>query len=169
MRQAAKKTAYGGVLAACALMFSYIEYLMPISIGVPGIKLGLANLVVIVALYWLGVGNAFAVNIVRIVFSSLLFSGLVSMFFGLAGGMLSLFAMALLKRTGAFSVVGVSIAGGAVHNIGQILVAAAFISNFAVFYYLPALLMSGALTGLLIGVLARSALDKITLSFSAPD
>jgi len=153
---AAKKAAYGGVMTACALILSYIEYLLPINIGVPGIKLGLANIVTVVVLFWLGAGYAFAVNTLRIVVAALLFSGVFGMLFGLAGGTLSIAVMVLAKRTGAFSIVGASIAGGVAHNIGQLLVAAAFISNFAVLYYLPVLLTSGALTGLVIGILAKA-------------
>ena len=158
----AKKTALGGVLTACALIFSYVEYLVPISIGVPGIKLGLANAVIIVALYGLGVKYAFAINITRIVIAGLLFSGIFGMLFGLFGGVLSLTVMALLKRAGIFGVTGISVAGGAAHNIGQLAVAAFFIANFAVIYYLPVLLISGVLTGLLIGIIAGALLQRLS-------
>ena len=137
------------------MIFSYVEYLFPVNIGAPGIKLGLANIVIIVALFKLGVKYAFAINIVRIAVAGLLFSGIFGMLFGLAGGILSLTVMALLKKTGVFSIVGVSVAGGVVHNMGQLLIAALLMANFAVAYYLPVLLISGVLTGAGIGVLSR--------------
>jgi len=142
-------------LTACALIFSYVEYLVPVNIGVPGIKLGLANIVIIVALYKMGIKYAFTINLVRIAISALLFSGVSGLMFGLTGGILSLTAMALLKKLDLFSVVWVSVFGGIVHNMGQLLVAALLLANFAVVYYLPVLLVSGALTGACIGFLAR--------------
>ena len=155
-----KKAAYSGVLTACALIFSYIEYMLPLNIGVPGIKLGLANIVVIVALYVLGAKYAFAINIVRISAAAILFSGLFGMLFGLTGGLLSLVVMTGLKKIGLFSVTGVSVAGGAAHNIGQLLAATFIIANFAVLYYLPILLISGALTGAGVGLLAAIVLKR---------
>ena len=161
IRGAAGKAAFGGVLTACALIFSYVEHMVPVSIGFPGVKLGIANVVIIVALYAVGAKCAFAVNVIRIFIAAMLFSGMFGMLFGLAGGLLSLFTMTLLKRAGIFSVVGVSIAGGVAHNIGQLLAAAAFIANFAVAYYLPVLLLSGALTGALVGALSHAALSRL--------
>ena len=162
----AKKTALGGVLTACALIFSYVEFLMPVNIGAPGIKLGIANVVVIVALYSLGVKYAFAINITRIVIAGLLFTGIFGMLFGLAGGVISLTVMALLKRTNFFGITGVSAAGGAAHNIGQLAVAALFIANFAVMYYLPVLLISGAVTGFLIGLLSDVLMQRFKFGFN---
>ena len=163
----AKKAAFGGILVACALMFSYVEYMIPINIGFPGIKLGLANMVIIVVLYGFGVKYAFAVNIVRIFIASLLFSGIFGMLFALTGGILSLTAMALLSRTDIFGIPGVSITGGVVHNMGQLIVAGVFIANFAVFYYLPVLLISGALTGLLNGILSGIIINRMSPVFLA--
>jgi len=157
----AKRIALCGVLTSCALIFAYVEYLIPISIGVPGIKLGLANIVVIVALYRLGLAYAFAINVVRIVIASLLFTGALGMMFGLTGGILSLALMAALKKTDAFSVTGISAAGGAVHNLGQLAVAAALIESFAVVFYLPILLVSGVLTGLAVGLAATVVIQRI--------
>ena len=160
----AKKAALGGVLTACALIFSYVEYLVPINIGVPGIKLGLANIVIIVALYGLGAKYAFAINITRILIAGMLFSGVFGMLFGLTGGILSLTVMALLVRTNVFGVAGISVAGGVAHNIGQLVAAAFFIANFAVVYYLPVLLLSGVLTGLLIGLLSDILMRRLNIN-----
>lgn len=157
----AKKTAYGGVMTACALIFSYVEYLIPINIGFPGIKLGLANIVTVIALYGLGEKYAFAINIMRIFLAALLFTGIFGMMFGLCGGVLSLAAMALLKRTDVFGVTGVSVTGGVVHNMGQFLIAVMFIANFAALYYLPVLILSGAAAGLFIGLLSDIILKRL--------
>jgi len=134
--------------------------MIPINIGAPGIKLGLANIVIVVALYGLGTKYALAINIARIIVAALLFSGVLGMAFGLAGGILSVAAMAVLKKLGVFSVIGVSIAGGSIHNVGQLAIAVIVIADFAVVYYLPVLLISGALTGFCIGLLANIVIAR---------
>jgi len=161
----AKKTAYCGVLTACALIFSYIEFLVPVNIGFPGIKLGLANAAIIVVLYGVGVKYAFAVNIVRILIAGFLFSGVFGIMFGLSGGVLSLTAMALLKRADIFGITGVSAAGGVAHNIGQLAAAFLFIANFAVLYYLPVLIISGALAGVCVGILSQILVSRLSRFF----
>ena len=131
------KVAYFGVFTALALIFSYIESLIPFQIGIPGVKLGLANLIVVVALYKMGTREAFCLSVVRIVLSGFLFANLFSIIYSLAGGMLSLVVMSLLKRRDSFSVYGVSMAGGVFHNIGQILIAMVIVETFSVAYYIP--------------------------------
>jgi heptaprenyl diphosphate synthase len=149
-----RKTAYLGLFAAAAMLLGYVESLIPVFVTVPGMKLGLANLAVILALYLFGWKEAAAVSAVRILLSGFLFGNLVSMAFSAAGGALSLGVMILLKKTGRFSMVGVSAAGGVFHNIGQLLVAALTVSNFRLFYYLAVLLITGTVTGTLIGLVA---------------
>ncbi|MCR4712440.1 MAG: Gx transporter family protein [Clostridia bacterium] len=148
-----KRIAFTALLAAVALIFSYVEVLIPLPVGIPGVKLGIANLVVLIALYEYGMKPALAVNLIRILVAGLLFTGLFGAVYSLAGAALSLLVMALLKRTGLFSVVGVSMAGGVAHNIGQLLVAAALISDLRIFLYLPVLMFSGLVSGILIGFL----------------
>ena len=114
------RVAYFGVFTALALIFSYIETLIPVNFGIYGVKLGLANLIIVVALYKIGIGEAFLLSVVRVVLSGFLFGNYFSIIYSLAGGMLSLAVMSLLKRSGGFSVMGVSIAGGVFHNIGAI-------------------------------------------------
>lgn len=150
----AKKTAYMGMLTALAFVFSYIEFLLPISLGVPGVKLGLANLVVIVCLYLAGVKAACTLSLVRIVLTGLTFGNPASMIYSLAGGALSLFVMILARRWKCFSVTGVSVLGGVFHNVGQILAAIAVVETTSLLYYLPALILSGTIAGTLIGILA---------------
>ena len=144
------KLTIAAMLSCLALIFSYIEFLIPIDFGIPGIKLGLANLLIIIALYGLEWKYALAINLVRITLSGLLFSGAFGVVYSLSGGLLSFFVMAILK----FSIVGVSMAGGVFHNLGQILVAAKLVSNIKIFYYFPVLLFSGMATGILIGFFA---------------
>ena len=160
----AKRVAAAAVLTALAMIFSYIEALIPINFGIPGIKLGLANLVVVVSLYALGWPLAALISLVRILLSGLLFGNLASLLYSLAGGFLSFLAMCLLKKIKGFSIIGVSIAGGVSHNIGQILTAWFMLGSFKIVYYLPVLAVSGALTGLVIGILAKKCvpvLEKI--------
>ena len=117
-----RRLAYSALLAALALIFSYVEVLIPFNFGIPGVKLGIANLVVIIALYYLGPRYAFTINMFRVIVAGLLFSGLFGCLYSLAGALLSFCMMLLTKKTGLFSVTGVSICGGVFHNLGQILV-----------------------------------------------
>ena len=150
-----------GVLTALALIFSYIEFLVPLPIAIPGIKLGLANIVVLVCLYLLGEKYAFFINCTRIALAALLFGSLFSALYALAGGIVSFAAMALLKKTGIFSVCGVSMAGGVFHNLAQLTVAAFLVVTAQVYYYFPVLLLSGMATGIGIGVLATLILRSL--------
>ncbi len=142
------------VLTALALIFSYIEFLLPLPLGIPGVKLGLANLVIVVALYMVGARCAFLVNLVRVLLAALLFGNVFSGVYAFAGALVSFAAMCLIKKTGLFSPAGVSIAGGVFHNVGQLAVAAFIIENAKIALYFPVLLISGLVTGLVIGVLS---------------
>lgn len=156
-----EKITYCALLAALGLIFSYIEILVPFNIGIPGVKLGVANLVIIVALYALGSRYAFAINMVRIIIAGLLFSGVFGLLYSMAGALLSFAAMIAAKRTGIFSVTGVSICGGVFHNLGQIIVATVVIGNLKVFAYLPVLIISGVITGTIIGIVAALILRRL--------
>lgn len=149
------------LLAALALIFSYIEYLVPINIGVPGVKIGLANICVVMALYYLGIKEAAVINLIRIALSALLFGNLFSGLYALAGAVLSLTAMALLKRSGRFSLTAVSMTGGALHNFGQIAAAAFMARNIKVFLYYPVLLLFGAVAGIFNGIVCTLVLRKL--------
>lgn len=159
-----KKITIVALMAALALIFSYIEVLIPFNVGIPGIKLGIANLVIIVSLYYLGTGYGFIVNVVRILIAGLLFNGLFGAVYSMAGALVSFAVMILLKRTKIFSVTGVSMAGGVAHNLGQIMVAAFLVSNIKVFVYFPILIISGVISGAVIGVLAYLILRKLPQS-----
>lgn len=157
----AKKMTMTALLAALALIFSYIEVLIPFSPGIPGIKLGIANLVIIISLYYLGPKYAFSVNLVRILIAGLLFNGLFGALYSLAGALLSFTVMALLRKTGIFSITGVSIAGGVSHNMGQLLVAAFLIDSLKIFAYFPVLIFSGIISGAVIGIISYLILKRL--------
>lgn len=147
-------------MIALAFTLSYLESLLPINIGVPGVKLGLANLVTVVALYKLKPGEAFAIALIRIVLAGLTFGNTYSLVYSLCGGLLSFAVMLLVKKTN-LSVIGVSILGGTAHNIGQIAAAAVLMGTTKIAYYLPVLLIAGLLTGFLIGTLSKIIIDRI--------
>lgn len=156
-----KKVAMAGMFVALAMIFSYVEVLIPISLGIPGMKLGLANLVVVVTLYTMGAPMAFAVSMIRIMLVSMTFGSLSAMLYSMAGGILSFLGMALLKKIPAFSIVGVSISGGVLHNVGQILVAIAVVENINLIAYLPPLLIAGTVTGMLIGAVSSQVIPRV--------
>ncbi len=138
-----------------------MEALIPINFGIPGVKLGLANLVILIALERMDTPTAFGINMVRIALSSLLFGTVMTLAYSLAGGLLSFLVMWALRKSGRFSLIGVSLAGGVAHNIGQILVAALVLENLRIAVYLPVLLISGVITGILIGICAKAILKHL--------
>ena len=158
--QKVKKVANYGVLVTLALVASYVETLIPISLGVPGAKIGLANLITIVALFLMGWKDAFAISIIRIVLAGFLFGNLFAIFYSLAGALLSLLIMMLLKKL-EFGTVAVSCAGGVAHNIGQISFAALLVENSRLFYYLPVLLIAGVLAGIVIGIIGGELIKRL--------
>ena len=153
-RISTKKIALCGVLTALAMIFSYIESVIPVPIPVPGIKLGVANIAVITILYVLGVKEAIVINLLRIVLTSLLFGNVNSFLFSISGAALSLTIMIIMKKLAFFSCIGVSVCGGVMHNIGQIMAAVFIMGSEAIVFYLPVLIVSGVFTGVVIGVVS---------------
>lgn len=156
------KVAYFGVFTALALIFSYVETLIPIHLGIPGVKLGLANLIIVITLYKMGTKEAYILSVVRIVLAGFIFANMFSILYSMAGGLLSLTVMVFLKRIDKFSVMGISMAGGVFHNIGQLIMAAIVLESLSITYYLPVLLVSGVLTGFLIGFIANEMLKRLS-------
>lgn len=156
-----KKIAYLGLLIALAFVFSYIEFLIPVNLGVPGAKLGLANLVIIVAMYTLDEKDAFLLSVVRVVLVGFTFANMASMIYSLAGAALSFFVMFIAKRSKMFSITGVSVLGGMFHNVGQIIVAIFVLETSSLIYYLPVLLISGILSGVAIGILGAMVTKRL--------
>jgi heptaprenyl diphosphate synthase len=156
------KVGYYGIFLTLALILSYVESLLPIQIGIPGVKLGLANLVCVVALYKMRGKEVVILAIIRVLLAGFIFGNYFSIIYGLAGAILSVFVMIGLKKTEKFSVPGVSIAGGVSHNMGQLIVAVFVVQTYSVGYYFPVLLVAGLVTGLLIGICANEILKRIT-------
>ena len=155
-----KNVAFFGMMVALAFTFSYLESLIPFNIGLPGVKLGLANLVVVVALYTMKPREAFAIAVLIVLLAGMTFGNLYSLAYSLCGGVLSFAVMCLAKKT-KLSIIGVSMLGGISHNIGQIIVAAIVMETVRIAYYLPVLLVAGLITGLLMGVVSRLIVDRI--------
>ena len=153
--RSARRAALGGLFTALALIFSWLEWLFPFPIPIPGIKLGLANAVTLCALWWLGAPAAAALTAARILLSGLLFSGPVATLYALGGFAVSFPVMFFLKRSGKFRTVTVSIAGGTAHNLGQLAVAAFAMKTASVFWFLPALTAGGILAGAVIGAIGE--------------
>lgn len=156
----ASKVAQYGLLTALALVLSYLESLVP-PLWVPGVKLGLPNLAIVFALYRLGWKDACVISLVRVVLVALLFGNGAALAYSVAGAALSLTLMGLLKRTGKFSSVGVSVAGGVAHNAGQILVAMTMLETVRLAWYLPVLWISGTIAGVLIGIVAGELVKRV--------
>ena len=157
-----REMALCGMMTALAFLLGYVETLIPISLGVPGVKLGLANLVTIVSLYLLGTRTAGMIALIRVVLTGFTFGNLSMMMYSLAGAALSLLVMAVSRKKDLFGTVGVSVAGGVGHNVGQLLVAAAVVENSSLFYYLPVLLAAGTAAGAVIGILGGILVKRLS-------
>lgn len=156
-----RKIAMLGLSVALAMILSYIEALFPLNFAVPGIKMGLANIVIIFILYKIGFKEAVMISLVRVFLSSLLFGNIMALAYSLSGAVLSLLIMFVLKKTDKFSVVGVSIVGAVMHNAGQILMAILIMETQQIIFYMPALAVSGTVTGVLIGIVASIVIKRI--------
>lgn len=151
------KLVLSSILVALSAIFSYVEAIIPIPLGIPGIKLGLANVVIVFALYNLGFGSAVLISVLRIAIVSALFGNPTMALYSLAGTAVSMLAMMILKSLKVFSIIGVSMAGGVFHNVGQVMAAAAVMETAGLFSYLSVLIPVGMLTGILIGVITGKA------------
>ena len=152
-----------GMFVSVSLVLSYIEAIIPINLPVPGMKLGLANIVIIWVLYSMGIKAAAIVSLVRVLLAGFMFGNMYSIIFSMAGALLSLITMYFLKRIKAFSIIGVSIAGGVMHNAGQIIVSMIVLENVRMAYYFPALMISGVVAGIAIGLLGGILYRKIKI------
>ena len=157
-----RKISVIALFSAFAILASYIETFIP-SIGIPGVKLGLANIAVVLALFILDAESAIIINVVRIVIVGLLFGNMFSIAFALAGAFVSITVMIILKRSFDFSIITVSIFGGFFHNVGQLIVAFILVDSYSVFGYLPVLLIAGIITGLIIGILAKILYERTSM------
>jgi heptaprenyl diphosphate synthase len=148
-------------LVAVAMILSYVESMIPAFVAVPGVKMGLSNIATVFALYSLGWPYAIIVSVVRVFLSSLLFGNFVSLIYSLSGAALALALMILLKKLDRFSTVGVSVAGGVGHNAGQIIAACIVMENAAISLYIIPLIISGTISGVLIGLVAGNLVERV--------
>ena len=158
-----KKLTVMAMTTAVAMILSFVESQIPAFVAVPGVKIGLANIAVVFALYRLGWKEAVAISLIRVVLVSMLFGSIASLFYSLAGAVLSLTGMGLLKKTGRFTEIIVSVTGGILHNIGQIGMACLILETAALRYYLPFLLISGIIAGIVVGILSAVLVQRIKL------
>ena len=164
MKRPAKRIALLGLCTAIAMVLAWVESLLPpLAVAVPGIKMGLPNIAVIFILYRFSPKEAAAVSLVRIVAVSLLFGNPMTLAYSLAGGILSLLGMSLLKKTDLLSVTGVSVAGGVLHNVGQILTAMLIMSTASLGYYLIILTVTGILSGIFVGLCGSFAVKRVRI------
>ncbi len=155
------RTAYLGMLLGLAVLFGYVEAMIPIPVPVPGIKLGLANIVVAAILYIFSWKEAVFITALRVVIIGFLFGNMFSIVYGLSGALLSLLGMTLLKKTGKFGIIGVSALGGVLHNVGQVIMATIAVIGFPWRWYLPVLMLAGLAAGILIGIADGIILPRI--------
>ena len=158
-----KKLTVMAMTTAVAMILSFVESQIPAFVAVPGVKIGLANIAVVFALYRLGWKEAVAISLVRVVLVSMLFGSIASLFYSLAGAVLSLTGMGLLKKTEKFTEMMISVTGGILHNIGQIGMACLILETAALRYYLPFLLISGIIAGIVVGILSAVLVQRIKL------
>ena len=151
-----------GMLVALAMVLGFVETLIPINLGIPGMKLGLANIVVVIALFLFDVKTAVVVSILRIILIAMTFGNMSMMFYSIAGASLSLLSMIVISKIKSFSLISVSIVGGIMHNVGQIICAAFVVRTNGVFTYLPVLMIAGLVSGALIGIVAGLISVRLT-------
>lgn len=156
-----KKIAVLALAIALAMILSFVESQIPAFVAIPGVKIGLANIAVVFVLYKLGWKEAVLISLVRVFMVSVLFGTAVSLFYSVAGAVLSLTGMVLLRKTGLFSTVAVSVTGGVLHNVGQILMACLLLETNVIVYYLPFLILSGVIAGVVIGVVAAIMVNRV--------
>lgn len=165
MRKRTLKLTTLALTISFAMVLSYIESRIPAFVAIPGIKVGLANIAVIFTLYKLGVKEAITVSIIRVLLVSMLFGSPVSMIYSISGAVLSLLAMVILKKLTPLSEVAISVTGGVMHNVGQIAAASFMLSTNVVVYYLPFLLVSGSIAGIVVGIVSAILVKKVRIEY----
>lgn len=165
MKSKSLKVSFIGMMVALSFVLSYIESLIPLSVGIPGVKAGLSNIPVMITLYMAGPLIAGILALTKVTLVSLTFGSMSSFFYSLSGAMLSIIIMAVFKHLDIFTVRGVSILGGIMHNMGQLIVAVFIVENAKLLYYLPVLIISGIAAGLAIGLIANLIIRRIGVLF----
>lgn len=157
-----KKIAKIAIFSTLAIIFGYIESLFPLPIPVYGAKVGISNIVILTSLYLLTTPISWGIMLIKTFLSSLLFSGFSAFLYSVSGGIFSVLIMSILKKTKKFSIIGISIAGGVSHNIGQLIVSAIFLKNINIFYYLPILIIIGIISGSIIGIISNIIIKRLS-------
>lgn len=166
MRNKSKTTAFMGLFTALALILAYVEVLLPpLFASLPGIKMGLPNIILVFLLYRRSACSAIVVSLLRIALVTMLFGNVMALLYSLAGGILSLVVMILLRRWNVLSTVGVSVAGGVAHNVGQILMAMLLLETAELGFYLVVLTVAGTLAGVFVGLCGSALIRKIPANF----
>lgn len=160
-----KKIAVLALAIALAMILSFVESQIPAFVAIPGVKVGLANIAVVFVLYKLGWREAVLISLIRVFMVSVLFGTAVSLFYSVAGAVLSLSGMILLKKTGLFSTVAVSVTGGVLHNVGQIIMACLLLETNVIKYYLPFLILSGVIAGIVIGIVSAIMVKRVEVKY----
>lgn len=163
MKMTTKKTSLYGMLLALAMILSYIEAIIPINIGVPGVKLGLPNIVTVIGLYSLGPVPTLIISFLRIILISILFGNTMTLAYSFAGFVLSFLCMVVLMKIGGFHMTVVSVTGGVMHNVGQLIAAVLLLHSDVLFYYLPVLMVAGVVAGTVIGFVSGLVTRRIQL------
>ena len=165
MKPSTKRVAVLGLCTALALILAYVEVLLPpLFSAIPGIKLGLPNIAIIFVLYKFGIVDAATVSFIRVASVSMLFGNPMTFAYSFAGAVLSIAVMAILKKTNLLSTVGVSVAGGVFHNVGQILMAMLLLGTAELGYYLIVLAITGTISGIFIGMCGGFAVKRVKLN-----
>ena len=163
MRNNTKKMTQLALAISLAMILSFIESRIPAFVAVPGVKVGLANIAVIFMLYKFGVKEAITVSVIRVILVALLFGSVVSLFYSISGALLSFAVMLTLKKLTPLKEVTVSVAGGVMHNVGQIIAASIMLETNVVAYYLPFLILSGTIAGIVVGLAAALLIKRIKI------
>ena len=163
MQNNTRRLTFLALTVSFALMLSFIEARIPAFSTIPGVKAGLANIAVIFTLYKFGIKEAISVSIVRVLLVSMLFGSPISMIYSISGAVLSLTVMFILNKLTPLSEVVVSVSGGIMHNVGQIGAASVMLGTNVVTYYLPYLMLSGTIAGIVVGVASALLIKKVDL------
>lgn len=158
-----RKVATFSLMITLCLILTYIEAIIPFNFAIPGIKLGLSNIVVLFTLYKIGFKEAIIINILRILLAGFLFSNVMTIMYSLSGGILSFVTMVLVKQIKSLSIISVSVTGGIFHNIGQIFMAYIYLGSDKVILYLPVLLIFGTITGVITGIVSAMVVERVKI------
>lgn len=160
MQLSNKKLAFSGLMVACGLVMGYLEFLIPLPIGIPGVKIGLSNIITLLTLYLMGPSISIIILLLRIILSGLLFGNAFGILYSLFGAVFAFASMYFCHKISKLSIVGVSVAGGVMHNIGQLILACFIVNQIKLSFYLPVLLLSGLLCGILVGIISGIVINR---------